>query len=261
MSDKKVIQLDDRIPKLKAQRRQKANQRFIFYITIFFILILIVTYIESPLSNVKSVAVSGNRYIQADQIVKSSGLSTGSKIWSVNQDRIQKKLKSIPSIKQVTVKSHYFGGRVDLKISEFKRVAYVKRSGSYKPVLANGKWMPLPNNTPIPVNAPILVGFTEGKELTGLTQQLAKMEAETLYNISEIDRTPSQLYPYGITLYFNDGNKALGNIPSLAEKMKLYPSILSSIPAGKKGVIQLRVGSYWKAYPDQQEQGGTTNAK
>jgi cell division protein FtsQ len=260
MSDKKVIQLDDRIPKLKAQRRQKANRRFIFYITLFFILILIVTYIESPLSNIKTVMVSGNRYIQTDQLVKASGLSTGSKVWSVNQARVQKNLQSIPSIKQVTVSTHYFTGRVDMTISEYKRVAYVKRGETYQPVLTNGKWMPPTNKTSIPVNAPVLVGFSEGKELTELTHQLAKMEAATLYNISEIDRTPDPLYPLGVTLYFNDGNKALGNIPSLAEKMGMYPSILSSIPAGEKGVVQLRVGAYWKAYPNQQK-GGATNAK
>lgn len=260
MSDKKVIQLDDRIPKLKAQRRQKANRRFIFYITLFFILILIVTYIESPLSNIKTITVAGNRYIQTDQIVKTSGISTGSKIWSVNQARIQKNLQSIPSIKNVTVKSHYFIGRVDMTISEYKRVAYIKRGETYQPVLANGKWMPRTNNTSIPVNAPILVGFSEGKELTELTHQLANMEVATLYNISEIDRTPDSIYPLGVTLYFNDGNKALGNIPSLAKKMELYPSILSSIPNGQKGIIQLRVGAYWKAYPNQQK-GGATNAK
>lgn len=260
MSDKKVIQLDDRIPKLKAQRRQKANRRFIFYITVFFILILIVTYIESPLSNIKTIRVSGNRYIQSDQIVKASGLSTGSKIWSVNQTRIQKNLKFIPSIKQVTVSSHYFSGRVEMTVTEYKRVAYVKRGKVYQPVLANGKWMPAGNSASIPVNAPILVGFSEGKELTDLTHQLAKMASETLYNISEIDCTPSQLYPEGVTLYFNDGNEALGNIPSLAKKMEMYPSILSSIPKGEKGIIQLQVGAYWKPYQDQQ-QGGTTNAK
>lgn len=265
MSDKKVIQLNDRIPKLKEQRRQKTNRRFIFYIIIFFLLVIVVTYIESPLSNVKGISVSGNRYSQTDQIKTASGLTTHSKIWGVNQKIIMNHLKkTIPSIKSVSVNMHYFSGQVVIGVTEYQRVAYLKTNSSFKPVLANGKFTNSKSSSLIPVNAPILVGFKEGKQLTDLTAQLAKMTPSILYNISEIDFTPTNLYPGGITLYLNDGHQALASISSLAKKMALYPSILANLPKGQKGVVQLRVGTYWSPDPtttNSSTNGGTQNAK
>ncbi|WEG11662.1 FtsQ-type POTRA domain-containing protein [Pullulanibacillus sp. KACC 23026] len=262
MSDRKVIQLEDRIPKLREQRKQKTNRRFVFYITLFFILLLIVTYIESPLSNVKTINVSGNRYFSAAQIKAASGLTAKSKIWGVNQKTILAHLNSLPSIKSVTVKTHFLSGRVDLNVMEYKRVAYLKTENSYKPVLANGQFMSGKLSNVIPVHAPILIGFKEGKVMSSLTEQLSKMNATTLYNISEIDFTPSALYPKGITLYLNDGHQALANIPTLAAKMKLYPSILANLPDNQKGVVQLRVGAYWSpSTAAKQANGGETNGE
>lgn len=258
MSDKKVIQLDDRIPKLREQRRQKTNRRFVIYITLFFILILIVAYIESPLSNIKSITVSGNQYLNANQIVQASSLSKSKKVWGVNQKAIKNHLKQLPSIKSVTVHTNLVSGQVDLKVTEYQRVAYLRTKDTYKPVLANGKFMPSDDLKAIPVHAPILVGFSEDQTLSNLSEQLTQLSPSILYNISEIDFTPTSLYPNGITLYLNDGHEALADIPTLAQKMKLYPSILSNLPIGQKGIVQLRVGAYWSpAEPDSTTNGGT----
>ncbi len=245
MSDKKVIQLDDRIPKLKAMRRQKSNRRFVFYITIFFLLVLVVTYIESPLSNVKNIQIVGNRYVPEDTIKATSGLTTKSKIWNVNQTKVKRALTKIPSIKTVKVKSHFFSGQVNLTVTEYKRVAYVKKGSVYKEVLANGKFMTPSNTNETPVNAPILIGFQEGKALNKLADQLNQLKPAMLYDLSEIDFTPTSLYPNGITLYLNDGHRALADSTTLANKMKLYPSILPTLPKNEDGVVELRVGAYW----------------
>lgn len=55
----KVIKLQDRVPKLKNQKKKNkkqkkiVNHRLILYISILFLLVLFLIYFRSPLSNIK----------------------------------------------------------------------------------------------------------------------------------------------------------------------------------------------------------------
>lgn len=266
MSDKKVIQLEDRIPKLQELRRQKTNRRFVFYVTLFFILFLVVTYIESPLSNVKGITVSGNRYMPVKDIQAASGLTNRSKIWNINKKAVTKKLLQLPSIKKAEVTTHFFSGQVFLTVSEYKRVAYIKEGNAYREVMANGKFSKelLKNETP--VNAPVLIGFKQGHALTALASQLDQIKPSMLYDLSEIVYTPTSLFPNGITLYLNDGHTALADSTTLAKKLAMYPSILANLPSNQDGVVQLRVGAYWSPNPansgksNSSDTGASTNS-
>lgn len=75
MEKGKLIVLEDRVPKLQEQRKQKANRRLILYLSLFFILILFIVYSQSSLSNVSNIEVQGNKHVSDKDIVKASGLS------------------------------------------------------------------------------------------------------------------------------------------------------------------------------------------
>ena len=55
MNNSKVIKLQDRVPKLKNQKKKtkNVNHRLILYISILFLLVLFLIYFRSPLSNIK----------------------------------------------------------------------------------------------------------------------------------------------------------------------------------------------------------------
>ena len=55
MNNSKVIKLQDRVPKLKNQKKKQknVNHRLILYISILFLLVLFLIYFRSPLSNIK----------------------------------------------------------------------------------------------------------------------------------------------------------------------------------------------------------------
>src|SRR5699024_5011527 len=89
--EKKVISIEDRIPKLKEERKKKANRRLIFYLTIFFILIACVVYLQSPYSNVKEITVTGNDVVPIEEIKELSGIDDETNIWML-QKRIEKKI-------------------------------------------------------------------------------------------------------------------------------------------------------------------------
>ncbi|WP_337999011.1 hypothetical protein [Bacillus methanolicus] len=54
----------------------------------------------------------------------------------------------------------------------------------------------------------------------------------------------------------NDGFEVNATLRGFAEKMAHYPSIVSQLDPDKKGVIDLEVGSYFKAYDEEGTEDG-----
>src|SRR5690625_6294094 len=100
MEEKKVVSIEDRIPKLKEARKKKANRRLLFYLSIFFFLISAIVYLQSPLSHIKHIKVIGNEVVGTQQIIELSGLTTKSNIWVMHEDSIQEAMKEHPMIEQ-----------------------------------------------------------------------------------------------------------------------------------------------------------------
>jgi cell division protein FtsQ len=137
MDHKKVIPLEDRIPKLRIQRKQRSNRRLVFYLSFFFLLLLTVVYFQSPLSDVKNIQIEGNRYVSEEKIVTVSGLNERTSFWGVNKQLIREKLTSLQEISEVTVE-RVFPNTLQVKIKEFSRVAYLEVEGKYYPILESG---------------------------------------------------------------------------------------------------------------------------
>src|SRR5690625_5979789 len=91
MSKKKVVSIQDRIPKLKEQRKKKANRRLVFYLSIFFLLILMSIYLQSPLSDIKTVAIKGNSFLSEEEFIEISDLEEQTNIWIINLKTIDRK--------------------------------------------------------------------------------------------------------------------------------------------------------------------------
>jgi len=106
----------------------------------------------------------------------------------------------------------------------------------------------------IPVNAPILFHFSEGAVLEELVSELGKIPEEIINSISEIHHTPKKTDQFHISLFMNDGFEVSATLRSFSEKMVHYPSIISQIDPDKKGIIDLEVGSYFKAYETEAEE-------
>lgn len=81
-----------------------------------------------------------------------------------------------------------------------------------------------------------------------MIRQMQKLPDSITNAISEVRYTPSNVDRDLVTLYMNNGFEVRASIPSFAEKMAHYPSIISQLDPKKKGVIDLEVGSYFKAY-------------
>ncbi|MBD3106820.1 FtsQ-type POTRA domain-containing protein [Bacillus sp. AGMB 02131] len=253
MEKENVVSLEDRIPKLKQRRKKKANRRAIALLSVFFLLLIFVLYFLSPLSNVNKINIQGNVYTSENIIVESSGLSTDTTIWKVDKEEILERLKQLPEIKEADI-SIILPNSVQIKVEEYKRLAYLVDGSVYKPILSSGKIMESAEVNVVPVHAPLLFGFGEGKELDSVIAALEELPEEINNAISEIHFNPSETDSYRVKLYMNDGYEVSANSRTLADKLVHYPSIVSQLEPNVKGVIDLEVGSYFRAYESSEPQ-------
>lgn len=136
-------------------------------------------------------------------------------------------------------------------------MAYLSNNGKYAPILENGTVLEELATGEIPVYAPVLIGFKEGKALKLLLEELDKLPVEIQNAISEIHYAPTKTDAYHIVMFMNDGFEVNATSRTLFEKMIHYPSIVSQLDPKVKGVIDLEVGSYFKAYKNAEQKEDT----
>lgn len=252
MDLKKVITLEDRIPKLKEERKQRANRRLIFYLSIFFILLLTVIYFQSPLSDVKNIRIEGNRYVTNEQIIEVSQLNDRTSFWNIDRQKIEENLKSIIEISEVKVKRK-FPNTVEINVKEYTRVAYLTEESKYFPILASGEILEEALSL-FPSDAPLLIGFYSENELSEMAAELSVLPESLIHRISEIYFTPVETDPLRITLYMNDGFQVSSTIRGFSEKIAAYPAIVRELDPSIKGVIHMRMNPYFEQLDNGEEE-------
>jgi cell division protein FtsQ len=256
MKKKKVVSIEERIPKLKQHRKKKANRRLILLLSFFIVLILSVVYFQSPLSHVQNIDVEGNELLSEKRVIKQSDISKDMNVWSVSKDQTVNKLKKLPEVKSAKI-AISFPNSINIQIEEFQKEAYLVKKNKFFVILSNGKVLDQGTDS-IPVDAPLLVGFKENDVLANMMEELTTLPKEVQHLISEIQLVPKKTDPLHISLYMNDGFEVSATIRTFSEKMVHYPSIASQLDPSKKGVIDLEVGSYFRAYETEGEQENET---
>jgi cell division protein FtsQ len=249
MTDRKVITIHDHIPKLKEQRRQKTNRKLIFFLSIFFMLIMLVVYYQSPLSHVNLITVEGNYYVDEQQIISISELSSETNIWKLNKSDLVDKIKSMEEIANVDL-NRRFPNHIQITLQEYKRIAYLYSDGKYIPIIESGKFLEELPKEAYPYDAPILVNWEQGLIIEEFASELTKIPESIANRISEIFYTPIEQDAYRITIYMNDGNKVQSTVRNFAERIAPYSSIVSELDPTQKGIIHMRITPYFEAFEE-----------
>ncbi|QGS68605.1 FtsQ-type POTRA domain-containing protein [Oceanobacillus sp. 143] len=247
MSKKNIVSIEDRIPKLKQARKKKANRRLIFYLSIFFFLISIIVYLQSPLSHIKTIQVHGNTHVSNETIIEQSGLTMDTNIWMLNQKNTEDALSKNPIIESVKV-SKQLPWTVNIQVNEYKIVGYMKEETNYFPILGNGVTLKQLGQSSFNGKSPLIIGFTEEKYLHRMAEELNKLPQNISALISEVHWQPSDDNKNKILLYMNDGYLVDATIRDFADKMEVYPSIVAQLEPKSKGIIHLGVGVYFESY-------------
>lgn len=245
MSDKNIVSIEDRIPKLKQARKKKANRRLIFYLSIFFLLIAIIVYLQSPWSEVRSIEVSGNVFLTDEYIIDESGLAEGANIWSMNKSSVAEQIEKDPVIEEASI-SRSFPRTVQIEVDEQSVLGYIKEGKAYYPVLGDGQVIQR-NAKDFISNAPLMTGFNE-EQLSELTAEMMDIRPSIFNMISEIQWNDSEEDEMHITLYMSDGFLVEGTADQMFEKLDYYPSIVSQLDEEDSGIIHIGVGVYFESF-------------
>lgn len=240
MVEEKVVSIEDRIPKLREARRKKSNRRLIFYICLFFSLISIVVYLQSPLSYVNQIKVVGLDYLNVDDVISYSELTTSTNLWSFKITKIEEKIEKMSHIKTATVKRE-FPNHVLIEVEEFQKIGYINNGDSIQPILENGTIL---NSFPLSDyhgDAPLLYQFSDDEYLQLLIEQMAQLPEAIADHISEIYWEPTESNPYLVRLNMNDGFNVVVSIRQFSNQMPSYPSIVSQLE-GTTGTIEMGSG-------------------
>lgn len=248
MSKKNIVSIEDRIPKLKQARKKKANRRLIFYLSIFFFLISVIVYLQSPLSHIRNINVSGNSYIEDERIISYSNLGTNTNIWTIDHDKIEQLIEKDPIVKSVSVQRQ-LPWTVHIEVNEQNVIGYIKEDSSYHPILETGRIIDEPGYS-YDGNAPLLYGFNDEEYLHKIAAELNELPENILNIISEVHWKPTEDNKNTIFFYMNDGFTVKGSLRDFADRMDVYPSIVSQLDPEEKGIIHVGVGVYFESFSD-----------
>ncbi|AUZ38538.1 cell division protein FtsQ/DivIB, partial [Bacillus sp. MBGLi79] len=114
----KVVNIEERIPKIKEQRKQKANRRLITFILLFFTMMLIIIYLQTPISKVSTVEIKGNKNVSKDQIISLSSIHKGqTEFWSLSKQKAAEKIEQNKLIKKAEI-SKQLPNKIAISIEE-----------------------------------------------------------------------------------------------------------------------------------------------
>lgn len=244
--EKKVVSLEDRIPKLQQQRKQKTNRRLISFLSIFFLLILLVIYFQSPLSKVGSVKVEGNVLVDSKEIINLSEITTSSGFWNIDTEEVQQSIQEHLQIKKAIVEKK-FPNHIVLVVNEYESIAYLEDKGGYRPILENGQVLK-ERTVNITADAPVLINWEKEEDIKEMISELKKLSPSIFNSISEIHHTPDKTDPWLVHLYMNDGYEVMASVRTFSKKMNSYSKIVSQLDENSKGIIHFEVGTYFESF-------------
>ncbi|MFJ8066204.1 cell division protein FtsQ/DivIB [Psychrobacillus sp. NPDC096426] len=244
----KIIDIEDRIPTLKERRRRRTNKKFSILLFLFVTTLLIVLYFQSSYSQVQTIELKGASLVPKEKYMEQSTLNLGDSMWGFKEKNIEKTLEQNEWVKSAHVNRDWLTG-VHIQVEEYKQIGYEEKDGILQIILENGKVIETDGQV-LPLEGPIFSGFKEQKVRLRLIKELANLQPEVLLTISQIIYTPTENDAYSIQVFMNDGNEIKAIIPSFAQKMNYYPSIVSQLDPNVKGIIDLEVGSFFQPYVD-----------
>ncbi len=254
MSDK-VISIEDRIPKLKEQRKKKTNRRLIILLSLFFLFIISFIYIHSPVSRVSRIEVKGNHFVPDEKIIETSGITSKTIVLNIKKKDVKERLINLNGIKSAEMHIR-MPNRVSISVEEYEPLGYLFENGRMELLLENGQTAKIENKTQAGSigTVPVIKKFRDKKMVDKLAAELKKIPTEIRNSISEIIHSPKKTDPYCIILFMNDGNEVHATLRTFSDKMKYYPEIIKQLDSDVRGVIDLEVGLFFKPY-DAKEQG------
>ena len=205
----------------------------IYFLAAFFsLVIIIVIYFISPYSRTFKVAVSGNIYINSEDIIKEAEVNDF--FLFVSSNATKKRLEDNPLIKEAKV-NKLNGNIVSIEVEEEKQIGYIYEDNESKLLLINGERVVInKNNMYLIDKVPLIVGYSK-EELDEIKKGFVDVSYKTINEISEIHKYPISYDNVQMEVIMRDGNYCF--LSSAAIKLlENYYLITSAIDSSKGNV-------------------------
>ncbi|GGI43317.1 hypothetical protein GCM10008018_01460 [Paenibacillus marchantiophytorum] len=249
---------DRKVPALPAvpKPRARTNRKLLIFLFLFFITILVILFFQSSLSRISTIDIQGNELMASDAIGQASQVAVGDRFFAVSSTTIQQRIAKLPMIKTAEVKKH-FPGVIRITVQEFPKVAFqIGTEGRKQAVLADGAVVELAAGSSVPLDMPILTGWTDGDpNKAALCKVLGEIPESALSDISEIKPDPSESYPDKIKLYTRSQFEVYTTIAYLPEKIDNLPAYIASLQEDHitSGVIKMLEVEYHVPFEPNEE--------
>lgn len=162
----------------KQSKKRKIGLKIFKWTSILALIITgIIFFMMSSVFNIKQIVISNNNKISSEEIIRLSGLTTGTNMFKTSNKFIRNGIKSNPYIENVKIKKE-ITGTVELEIEERVPTYMLKFANAYVYINNQGYMLEI---TEIPLELPIITGFKtptesikEGNRL--IVEDLKKLE-------------------------------------------------------------------------------------
>ncbi len=252
----------ERVPTLtkEPKRKKRKTSRIILTLGwIFFLGLSTIMFLQSSLSKVDQIEVTGLQLLEPSQVVQLSKIQKGASFFTVQSSDIEQAIGTLPEVKEVEVARH-FPGNVSIQVTEYEHVLFImENEKKIIPILENGTRLENRLWNDRVIDRPILRNWKEPLQLPKLGEELKKLDKGLLNQISEIEPDVRANDPQRLILYMKDGYEVHTSIRHFSKNMAWYPSFVANLKqeGNQKGIIMLLDGKWFIPYvqPANEEEG------
>lgn len=231
--------------KFEIQRKKTISRisKPLSIITFLFILVLI--YMISPLSRVKDIVIVGNQSLDTSQIRKIANIHVNDNLTTIYTFNIKKNLESNDLISRAYIKKDLFSRKVIINVHEVTGLFYYKNNNAKYLVDKNLTTQVVKNDV---VNFPKFTNYLNIKNeyITDFINELKKVKASVLNQISEIQYKPNSTFKNRFLLKMNDRNYIYLLSKNVAYKLNYYQELRRVIVQSSPVDIYFENASYYK---------------
>ncbi|MGZ4031142.1 MAG: cell division protein FtsQ/DivIB [Tumebacillaceae bacterium] len=243
------------------ERKRRPNWKALLFVVIFFGLVLLAGFLQSPLSSVSNIEVKGIHQIRYEDVVQVSQVQKGMSFWRVNKSDVADRiLKSFPLVESADVQVSLSGNVVIAVVEKAVAGNLLVKDKLYRllqdgTVLENTQQQ-VADNVPM-ISLDVQPSIQAGKQvdnddLLALAKQIPQVSRPVLDQISEIHITAKG--PWKI--FMRDKFEVRITPREFAAKMKSYMRVRGSLPKDTKPeIINLLETDYAEPFPSQQASG------
>lgn len=193
---------------LKQRKKKKLKRKFKIILGLCFFGIL-AFYLLSDYSKVKSIQIYGNSLTEKEEILDYISINQSSYYMFMNTNKIEKQIKELPAIKDVTVQCNWIGN-VTIKIQEAQPIAYAKINQDTYEINSIGNLIKITDQQRISQlkALPYVSEFKDEKLLKKFAEGFQKVPTLMQNEISDIILEPQSADPTRLKCLLK-GNKTL----------------------------------------------------